>query len=415
MSSRQQEIEASGSRQTNATSKPRPWLGLVCALGISLSMVVPEGFSIAPVILMAFGAWSLIKARWHREDTNFAITALLICFAVYAAGSAALSAVHGDHPGHFEQYLPFLGAALMAVALQTTSLNVNQLIGGFAVAAVLAGTASIVQVLQAEGAHRATLLTTTNTFGALGVLYGVISASALGWSDNQICRRLRVLLVFGAMGGLTVSLLSGSKGSWLALLAVGPLAFVHATKTLTLPGRIKWALAVLVYGFLITTLPHSQVVSRAQGFTQHGDSFRVAYWKQGLEIIKTNPLLGVGRREVSRQLVELTTRRHGSPLPTEATRELHNEYLDILAARGVLGLALVLTALIVPLVLLARSARAHADSNRDPAITGLLFIAAFAICGLTDVQFQITAKRMTYVLCVVMFVHFASGKPCRDP
>jgi O-antigen ligase len=140
----------------------------------------------------------------------------------------------------------------------------------------------------------------------------------------------------------------------------------------------------------------------------------MAYWKESAEMIKASPLFGVGRREVSRRLVDLTTRQYGSPLPQEATRDLHNEYLDILAARGVLGLVLVLSALGVPVVLLARSARDHENSSRDLAVTGILFVVAFAICGLTDVQFQINAKRMTYVLGVVLFVHFASRNPCRD-
>jgi O-antigen ligase len=217
------------------------------------------------------------------------------------------------------------------------------------------------------------------------------------------------------MGGLTVALLSGSKGSWLPLLVVGPVAFLQATRNLHLRSRLKWAAALLVYTWLISNLPHNPIVSRAQIFSQHGDSFRVAYWKESGEMIKASPLIGVGRQEVSRRLVDLTTRQYGSPLPPGVTRDLHNEYLDILAARGVLGLMLVLSTLGVPLVLLTRSARDHENSNRYLAVSGILFVVAFAICGLTDVQFQINAKRMTYVLVVVLFVHFASRNPCRNP
>jgi hypothetical protein len=347
------------------------------ALGISVSMVVPSGYSIVPLTMLVFGAWALATKRWQREKTNFTMAAVLTCFAFYAVGSAALSAIHRDPPGHFEQYLPFVGATLMAVAFQAYSLNCNQLIGGFAVAAVLAAIVSIVQVVQAEGPHRASLFGTVNTFGMIGALYGLVCASALGWTAHQGCRRWRVLLVCGSMGGLTVALLSGSQGC---------------------------------YGFLVSNLPHSPVVSRVQGFTQQGDSFRETYWKAGLGMIKINPLIGVGREEIYRQLVELTTRRYGSPLPTVATRELHNEYLDILVARGVLGWVLTLSTLLVPLVLLARRAKSGDPASREVAVTGILFIMAFAICGLTDVQFQINAKRMTYVLGVVLFVHFASRK-----
>ncbi len=300
------------------------------------------------------------------------------------------------------------------MALQTHTLDLNQLIGGFAMAAVLAAIASIVQVVQAEEIHRASLLTTTNTLGVLGVLYAVLCASALGWPPSQSCNRWRRLLVFGALGGLAVSLLSGSKGSWLALLAVGPMAFAQATNRLGSLARIRWAAAVAIYVLLISALPHSPVFSRIQSFSQHGDSFRGLYWTEGLNMVRANPLMGVGRGEVSRQLVEITTREDGSPLPPELTRDLHNEYLDILAARGLPGLLLTLATLGVPLLLLARSARAADNPNRARAVTGMLFIAAFAVCGLTDVQFQINAKRMTYVLGTLLFVHFASGKPSRE-
>lgn len=414
MSPSQPDIEAPGDPTTKVSSNSPSRLGWLCAFGLSLSLVVPEGFSIVPLILMACGIWSLVRGCWHRADTNPAMIGLLICFAVYAAGSAALSAAHGDPPGHFEQYLPFLGATLIAVALQTCPLNPNQLIGGFAVAAVMAGIASIVQVVQAEGAHRAYLFTTMTTFGMLGALYAIVCASALGWPCNQGAKRWRVLLVCGAMGGLTIALLSGSKGSWLPLLMVGPVAFALATRKLGAWSRLKWAAAVLSYVWLINFVPHNPIVLRAQSFSQHGDSFRVAYWKEAVEMIKTSPLIGVGRREVSRRLVNLTAREYGSPLPSKATRDLHNEYLDIFAARGVMGLILVLMTLGVPLVLLVRRARDPDNSNRDLAVTGILFVVAFAICGLTDVQFQSNAKRMTYVLGVVVFVHFASRKPCRN-
>jgi len=382
-------------------------LELVLVAGLGLTLLVPNGCAIAPAALVLAGSLVLLRGRWIPSKAGNPTLLVVGCFMIYAAGSALISFAHRDPIGHFEQYVPFLLAGLAAIGLAACSPRAGRILIGFALGALVAGVVAIFQILTAPGICRVHLFMNETTFGAITALYTVVCASALGWADRTYGIRLRILLVAGVLGGLAAALLNGSKGSWLALALVGPFVFLQATPDMTLWRRIGWAAGLAVYLAGLSCLPNSPVISRSEDFVRHGDHFRESYWQIGCSMIKENPWTGNGRAEVNLRLMRTET----SEMPARSWRHLHNDYIDLLAARGIGGLTLFLVALGAPLAAFFQLWKSSDKSLRGPETTGILFVITFALLGLTDVLFIISARRLVFLTGVLILLYLASRRP----
>jgi O-antigen ligase len=382
-------------------------LPLGALAGIAITPFYPEGAMAASICMMVLGLGALVSGcwRWNKDDNP--VATVNATFAIYALGSAAISLSRGDHISQLEQYLPFLGAALLGIGFRLTRLTIGRIGTAFAAGATAAAIFCLWQTATAEGVHRAEILVFSTWLGTAGALYAVVCGALAKWSEGTGVNR-RTLLVGSGCGAL-VALLSGSKGSWLVLAACAPvLALARGIG----PGwkRGGWAIAAGA-GFVAigTLLPNSPVVPRIKEAMEiGGDRLRSAYWREAVALFERSPLLGSGREAVREKLLGVSLAvRDGVPLD-EAPNDAHNEYLDILAARGAAGLLLTLSALAVPFAVFWRLRSSPA------ARTGLMFIFAFALAGLTDVQFAVNMKRMLYLFTVLFLLVAATDDPKTD-
>lgn len=367
---------------------------------------------IASFCMMLFGAWCLVSGRWRWENRDKPVGLIILTLGIYAAGSSAISWAHGDPLSNFVQYLPFLGAGFLAIGLRVAAPSPVLIGGAFAAAAVLAGGASIVQVLAAGETHRANFLAFSTWFGTRGALYAIICASLLGWAAAADSAARRGMYATGFYGGVATALLSGSKGALLPLLAVAPFAFLRVFRRSRGIHTVVWVALVVLSVSVVTLLPHSPVIPRIKEALREGDRLRWAYWNESWSLAYQKPWLGAGRTALKEQLNTASLKvREGTPLE-EAPQNAHNEYIDILGARGTVGLALTIGCYIVPLLVFWRLRNCTAQSE-GPAAAGLLFLCAFAVRGLTDVQFAVYADRMTFLFVVLYFASAASANTAR--
>lgn len=380
------------------------------ALCVASSLLWPHGMMAASVILMTFGLWCLLSQRWRWEDRDNPAARINLTFAIYALGSSAISWMHGDPIANLEQYLPFLGAGLLAVGLRAASPAPFVMGAAFAAAAILAGGASIAQVLGAEGMHRANFLAFSTWFGSMGALCTVICAGCLGWTEAAGTPARKAVLAAGVAGGIVVALLSGSKGSWLQLLAAGPLAALWIMCRSTRKAAVVGIIAISAGIAAAALLPNNPVVPRIKEALHEGDRLRLAYWSDAWDMARQHVWLGGGRVALKERLNATSLEvRSGIPLE-QPPNDAHNEYLDVLASRGLAGLLLILAGYAVPLaVLLLLMVRV--PGSRGAAATGVLFIIAFAAGGLTGVQFAVNSLRMTFLFVVLFCVTAATAAP----
>ncbi|SDM13162.1 Glycosyltransferase involved in cell wall bisynthesis [Oryzisolibacter propanilivorax] len=419
------------------------WAGATdAAVGLLLagSLLLPSGYSWGAALLVLLGLLRL--PGWWRAGPP--LPAPLRWWAAAVLLMALGWSIHLFDHGQLQwktlgldrvvKYLLVL-AAVLALALQPPRWRAvawGSALGGVGAGAIAVWQVGLQQLERAEG-H-----TNAIQFGNLALLLGLWCV-ALGlalWRQ----RRLALPCALGAAGGLLASLLSGSRGGWMALpvLLALTLWFLH-------PGRGKapaWRLglqalcAVALLGAALLAVP--SVRDRVQLGVyewEHADAqvlntavgLRRALWVYAWEEGQTAPLLGVGQQAFTERMPAAVA---AARLPSHALllNHAHNEWLDMFAKRGLLGCLCLLAFFAVPGYgfwrLLRQADRqiraAGADAaawaqSRLAAVCGLVTVLGFLGFGLTQVMFAHNNANILYLLGVTLWlalsVHSRPGAP----
>lgn len=119
-----------------------------------------------------------------------------------------------------------------------------------------------------------------------------------------------------------------------------------------------------------------QQVGRAQDLEKDVTNGRIALWESGVEVWKTSPVFGVGYNSfipyVLKNLPETYAVRN-----SQGTNyvSLHNEFINILAYQGILGIGVFLTFILLLFLLWAKVIRKIEEKDRD-------YIAVLSACVL---------------------------------
>jgi O-antigen ligase len=177
--------------------------------------------------------------------------------------------------------------------------------------------------------------------------------------------------------GLAACLLSGSRGSWLAL----PCCALLAAWLLLRAGQgrllLKLGAAGLVAIAALALLPNSPLTARARQAMTEADHYtcsanadssvgaRLEMLRVGLHLAPQHLLLGWGKEGMMQAKQQMVREGLASPSVEEHTH-LHNEYLDAVVKHGLPGLLAVLALYLLPLQLFARRL-CHGRQPRSPA------------------------------------------------
>ncbi|EEX35784.1 MAG: O-antigen ligase family protein [Vibrio metschnikovii] len=174
---------------------------------------------------------------------------------------------------------------------------------------------------------------------------------------------LLIVSLLGSFGGVLASFLSGSRGAWIAVPFV-LLYLLWANKSL-LNKKIIVIISVITIGIALTISSIDRVQDRVatavheiQQYEQDNRysslGIRFELWKNALLTFKTSPLIGVG--EVERYTLQ---KIHGDQglidykVAHNFFSHAHNQYLEDLSIRGLVGLTALLALFLIPLKLSA--------------------------------------------------------------
>lgn len=186
--------------------------------------------------------------------------------------------------------------------------------------------------------------------------------------------------ILGLAAGVVAIFTSGRIGAQ-PYLAAALAAGAVGTVLLAPPSRRRWFLAVAAactLAVLITAATGGlagAVELRSRGTNVEA---RLAEWRAALGQFGSSPLVGTGPEE---RLVIYTSRGR------QIARFAHNEYLQVAASSGAVGLALLL-AVFALAVRQVRSGRAGGDAIRRAAVASLL---VFALAGASDFSWHLPA------------------------
>jgi len=366
-----------------------------------LILVLFPADSTGLVLLALGGFWALWRfgkgEAASREEKLF-----YFAVSVFFLAALVTTLLGGIEDGGLKKLNKFLHLLLAIPAylfLRRVGVNLAALWYGLVAGAVVAILTALFEVWGQPTGFRASGVTHPIIFGDLALAMGWMPLAGMGWFASR-SRWQMVLPVMAALCGLLASLLSHSRGGWVAIPFL-VLIFLWFSRAHITPQQ-RWMAVILLcaalaIGYLIPATGVKGTIDRTatniSGYfysdiddeireTSIGTRFEM--WQAAWHIFRDNPLLGVGwghYKEEAQQLVDAGLRNASAAYWGHP----HNQFLSAMANGGTVALIALLLLFLLPARLFARIAgrRSVADAQYT-ALAGLLLIAAFISFGLSE-------------------------------
>ena len=247
------------------------------------------------------------------------------------------------------------------------------------------------------------------TFGNLAMAMALMALAAIQQFSKTRWAALPYLAFFA---GVTASILSGSRGGWLALLLSFIPFYSYGRQAL---GRRTLLIIVASIALLGTAVmvPQTGVLGRltdvsreltlySNGNPDSSVGARLEMWKGAWTMFTEHPITGVGRANFNLGLRSLIARGDINAAMRDY-HHAHNELLNALATQGLLGAAALIALYAAPLRFFTRQLRAP-GLHRPYALAGVMLVLSFIDFGLTQVMFAHHASSSFYALTVCILI-----------
>jgi O-antigen ligase len=331
----------------------------------------------------------LLRDRIVLGKGDFALLVGLAAITVWTAMSAGWADDPSQALLEAERTLVYVTGVLAAVLL-VERRDVSYLLAGVVVAAATVSIYSIARCAAAEDPLQGPI----GYANALGILAVIGILIAVG-SALRTRRGLLATFAVAATVPLASALaLSDSRGSVVAL-AVG-LAVMAALA----PGRPR-----LVLGTTVATVAAAAIAVVAWGGSgvRFAGGDRPDYWRVAWAQFEENALLGGGAGAFHEYWLE--HRPDPAELDTPHVLDAHSLYLETLAELGLVGLALLVATLLIPLFVVARGRHDRFAAAAIPA-----YVAFLVHAGL-DWDWEMPAVTLAGLLCGVAVLRSGGDDP----
>jgi O-antigen ligase len=371
----------------------------------ALALVVPSGYTYGPVLLLlpALGyLWVKPYPAVNSQD-KILMTSLLMYFAV----GAITNFLHHLPSSSYDNFSRFLLAIPVLLLLLRFPVKPIFMWSGIALGAIGAAVIAIID-FYVHGESRAEGYNNAIQFGDIAILFSCLLLAGFSWAI-QHSKAFVGLFLIAIASGIFASLLSGARGGWLALpVAVG--VFYWANGLHKNSKQSLWfTLAVVCATLVVCVLQQSgllqmriqEAVSDVQQYTQAQNAntslgIRFTLWQTGLNLIAQHPLLGWGS-------VANYVKISGDTADVfQHFNHFHNELLDALVKRGLVGGLALLVIYCLPALLFYRQLQHANDSVKPLALTGVVLVLATFIFGLTQSFFSHSSGVMVYVFMLII-------------
>ncbi len=362
-------------------------------LFFALSLIVKSGFSLGAALLFAGSAILIRKSPkpFLRKDDVIIIGVLFSYFVI----TALINLFHHASLSEYDPPLRFLLVIPVLLLLRVSPPDPRAIWGGLAVGAILAGIFTGWENI-ALGQGRAGGYTNPIQYGDISVLLGMLCLVGLDWAQSQ--RRAKTWIIFlliGTVMGVLGAIFTGSRGSWISVpLCLIALCIFHKA---TFGNRlIVTAMGAIIFIFTILYfIPPSGVETRLELATSQTEAYfsdhesetslgaRLEMWRTGLMIAPEKPWLGWGKQGLMERVKVLAQQGKIDIIVTHYTH-LHNEFIDALAKRGILGLLAVLGLYFIPLALFTKKIKSAGKNARSYALGGMLLCLCYVGFGISQ-------------------------------
>lgn len=253
-------------------------------------------------------------------------------------------------------------------------------------------------------------------FGNMGMLLGMMSFSSAAYFYDKRQKSWMFIAIFSGFCGIGASFLSGSRGGWVALPLILFFLLWHSRSLVSNKTRMIMILILTFCLTLVFVIPQTNVKNRIEGTLANLSLYssgidkdtsiglRFEMWKSAYFSFSLSPLFGVGSDGSMEQKKVWVEKKLVHPKVVNYSHA-HNEYLDTLEKRGIVGLFFLLVLYLVPLKLFLKKIYQyeHDWSVKSYAITGALIPMCYIDFGLSQVMFSHNTGVMLYAFPIVYF------------
>lgn len=370
--------------------------GVAIFLFSAMALIAPSGYSYGPILLLLGCVCLFIKRqdfKLGRQDCKFIIF-LFLYFGCNALFNWCFSLPLRSYDGLFR----FVLAVPIYILLIKFPAKPIFFWCGLFVGCIGAGFFAIYQMFYAhDKLERASGYMNAIQFGDISVLLAGLLLCGFIWALYSLKNKLLAsVFLMGSSLGLLASCLSLSRGGWLAL----PLIFGVIFSLLSVRARkLFFGAVVLIFTLILwlifavsstniikqrfaqTQVDLVAVFSGGVGAETASLNARVQLWVIGFEAFKSRPIMGWG------EIAAIKKEFPEQWLPLEAIdnfTHFHNEYIDALAKRGMVGFVLLMCLYLIPLYYFVGLMRSGVGQVVMFAAAGVVLVLCTMVFGLTQ-------------------------------
>lgn len=378
----------------------------------AIALVAPSGYSWGPALLLLTALPQLVRPGYWKYLTRKDCL-ILTALTVYILAAVMEVFYHQIGSRELDRPSRFLAAILILPLLFKYTLNPAFFWAGVSVGGFLAGIFAAWQVI-VIGLQRAGGNTQIIQFGNICMLMSLLSLCAIGWASKQTSPRLWYgLLALGFFGGATGSVLSGSRGGWVAFVACLVIVLWGFRDRISLKIVSVSVVAIVVLTTAAWLTPHSLLQARTvqafdelatysngeQSHTSVGS--RLEMWEAAMIIGAEKPLLGWGKFEYEVRKAEYIAKGRFSDYIGTYTHA-HNEFFDAWSKRGSFGLTALVLLFLLPAIAFYKGFSEKNLGTRSLAIAGVIVPAACALFSMSQGFFSHNSGAMVYPFMIVI-------------
>jgi len=252
----------------------------------------------------------------------------------------------------------------------------------------------------------------TGSFSLYSSIFGLSSLMFIREGNS----RIKNTLLYAAFAlGILASLLSGGRGVWIA--AILSLVFISVINPMqwSIKSKLSAALLMIILFYSAYSTPQTGVkntidlaivnttlwVQNGQANTSSGA--RLEMWKASFEVIKENPIIGVGEDNYAKYQKKLIDQGKIDKFAGNFLHP-HGEYITSLVEQGIIGLLASIFVLLTPIMFFIKIIKHNSFNYRERvlATSGMLISLHYSFYSFTSGVFDHQSTTLFYAVFMVI-------------
>lgn len=391
-----------------------PALTLLVHGGASAISIAAAVISLA--LLLSPKPWTGLRpVQWDRVNTRF-------CLAMTSVLAAVLIGEiwHGKViPSTLDSPLRFLVAAPLFLVLRQglpRTLAWSDL--SFAIGALASLGILLIAPHSLSNDRISSQFLNAIHYGDIALILGALSILSLNWWRKDGLP-VRIIKIAGLIAGLAASVLTGSRGGWIAVPVVAVLILYVRGRGKSRRWKVLLPLAIVtmlagIFGFSPAARDRVSDISSNLALYEHGQrdtslGIRLQLYEAAVQIVTSHPVLGLGAHGFHDSMQSFADAGVLTPLAAQLGRgETHNQFFAYLTDYGIVGGLALLSIYMVPGVIFWKRLNAPTGPASRAALMGLTFVVSFWIFGLTVEMFDLKVTVSFYATIVAILTALAT-------